>query len=190
MNLQDKKKQFNELLLGTYRTGITALIEYLEETDFYTAPASTNFHDNEEGGLLSHSLKVHELFFSKLSKVYEYSKNFNSELTYDQIIISSLLHDLCKVNLYHKVKKWRKDDKGKWEEYEVYEVKDSFPIGHGEKSVIVAQRFIKLTDAEVMLVRWHMGGFVSKDEYRTFNEACKILPEIKLLNTADIEATV
>lgn len=183
MTLQDKKKQFNELLLGTYRTGITALVEYLEETDFYTAPASTNFHDNEEGGLLSHSLKVYDIFSGK---VQEYGTSFPN----DSAIIVALLHDLCKVNLYHKVKKWRKDDKGKWEEYEVYEVKDSFPIGHGEKSVIVAQRFIKLTDAEVMLIRWHMGGFVSKDEYRTFNEACKILPEIKLLNTADIEATV
>lgn len=186
MIFENAKEKFNELLRATERPGTEELIKYLEATDFYTAPASTNYHNSFEGGLLCHSLRVYDLFKEKLS---EYAKK-HEPFPEDFITISTLLHDLCKVNLYQKVKKWRKDDKGKWEDYEVYEVKDNFPIGHGEKSVIVAQRFIKLTNAEVLLIRWHMGGFVSKDEYRTFNEACKILPEIKLLNTADIEATM
>ena len=33
------------------------------------------------------------------------------------------------------------------------------PIGHGEKSVIIAMKFIKLTDEEIAAIRWHMGGY-------------------------------
>ena len=56
--------------------------------------------------------------------------------------------------------------------------------------VIIIQKFIKLTDLEIVLIRFHMGGFIAKEDYLYFNTACNICPEIKLLNTADIEATL
>jgi len=53
-------------LLSTNKTGIKELVKYLEEkTDYFTAPASTKFHSNFEGGLAEHSHNVVELFKEK-----------------------------------------------------------------------------------------------------------------------------
>ena len=48
---------------------------------------------------------------------------------------------------------------GKWEQVPFYTVKDDFPYGHGEKSVLLASRFIDLTEEETMAIRFHMGAF-------------------------------
>ena len=53
------KDEFIYLLKNTKRENIDKLIEWLEkETDFFSAPASTKYHLNYEGGLLVHSLNV------------------------------------------------------------------------------------------------------------------------------------
>lgn len=44
------KERFIELLRSTKREGIEKLIDFLEKTDFFTAPASTRFHSSYEGG--------------------------------------------------------------------------------------------------------------------------------------------
>lgn len=54
------KERFIELLRSTKREGIEKLIDFLEKTDFFTAPASTRFHMSCEGGLLQHSLNVYD----------------------------------------------------------------------------------------------------------------------------------
>ena len=42
------------------RPGADKLLQWLESTDFFTAPASTRFHLAREGGLLEHSLHVYD----------------------------------------------------------------------------------------------------------------------------------
>ena len=49
--------------------------------------------------------------------------------------------------------------KANWVPTETYEIEDQFPCGHGEKSVIILQRYIWLFDEEIMAIRWHMAGF-------------------------------
>ena len=44
-------------------------------------------------------------------------------------------------------------------EYAVIEINEKFPIGHGEKSCIILQWYIKLTMDELLAIRWHMSGF-------------------------------
>ena len=68
---------------------------------------------------------------------------------------------------------------------------DQLPLGHGEKSVIVLQQFIKLEPIEQLAIRWHMGAWDLTDVYGkyAFNEAVKIHPLVTLLQTADLEAT-
>ena len=46
------------------REGADKLLEYLEKSDFFVAPASTKFHGSYEGGLLKHSLNVYERLVS------------------------------------------------------------------------------------------------------------------------------
>jgi hypothetical protein len=60
------QKRVEEELQGTRREGINNLIEALRRTDYFTAPASTIYHDNYEGGLAVHCLKVLEVFKEKV----------------------------------------------------------------------------------------------------------------------------
>ena len=89
------KEEFIELLKSTKREGIEDLINFIEKTDFFTAPASTRFHGDYEGGLLEHSMKVYEILKHK-------AKNnvMKMEFAEDTLIIIGLLHDICKVNFY------------------------------------------------------------------------------------------
>lgn len=125
------------------------MVEWLTKTDFFTAPASTKFHGAYEQGLVEHSLNV----LTELKT----SKNAN-RFSEESIIKVALLHDICKANFYVVDYRNAKID-GKWEQVPFYTVKDDFPYGHGEKSVLLASRFIDLTDEEMMAIRWHMGAF-------------------------------
>jgi len=150
------RENFNKAVAFIKREGINDLISWLETTDFFSAPVSTNFHGNFEGGLLEHILYC--LNFALLNFNYIVKQKPDLEYLRESVVLCSLFHDLCKVNTYVKGKKWTKDEQGKWKEYTGWSVKDDFPLGHGEKSVYLISKFIKLTDAEALAIRWHMGA--------------------------------
>ena len=144
------KERFIELLRSTKREGIEKLIDFLEKTDFFVAPASTRFHMSCEGGLLQHSLNVYDCLVSLGSAAGDVQEFHVAGMRLDSIpkesiIIVALLHDLCKTNFYATEMRWRKDANNKWEQYPVYAVNDRNPYGHGEKSVMMASEFIHLT---------------------------------------------
>lgn len=151
--LSNYKEEFCELLRSTERENIEAFITWLEEeTDFFIAPASTKTHGAYEGGLLIHSLSVYRVLSN-------FAKNLDG-VKRETIIIAALLHDLCKVNFYIKtVRNVKIPGERRWEEVEVYAIEDDLPLGHGEKSVYMAMKYIDLTDEEAMAIRWHMGGY-------------------------------
>ncbi|HHT9153085.1 MAG TPA: outer membrane protein assembly factor BamA [Candidatus Hypogeohydataceae bacterium YC40] len=65
-------------------------------------------------------------------------------------------------------------------------IEDDFPIGHGEKSVMMVQKYIDLTPQEAMIIRWHMGSFdPAWEEYK--EKVIKHFPEVVLFNHVDIE---
>ena len=130
--LDEWKARYIELLRSTGREGIESLIQYLEEeTDFFTAPASTKWHGAVYGGLLHHSLEVYKLLenFSKPLK----------DVSKETLILCALLHDICKTNMYVVRKRNVKVD-GRWQEEESFAIEDQFPFGHGEKSVYLCMR--------------------------------------------------
>ncbi len=198
----DNKQDIISILTATSRPGIENLITYLQETDFFTAPASTKFHGSYEGGLADHSLHVWHLLQEK-------DRYYNLGLSFDTIAITALLHDICKVNFYAKemksvlkgkinVKKNRKidghwqeveEEVNDWQQEEVWVCNDQFPVGHGEKSVIIAMKFIQLSDLEIAMIRWHMGGYEPKESYRDMGNAVDMYPFIVALQTADMEAS-
>ena len=54
------KEEYISLLKSTEREGIDSLISWLStETDFFTAPASTNKHGSYDGGHVRHRLSVY-----------------------------------------------------------------------------------------------------------------------------------
>ena len=146
-------KYFNE---NIKREGASNLLSYLEKSDFFTAPASTKFHSNFEGGLVKHSVLVYERFLNKLKN--EYGENYNQVISNESIAIIGLLHDICKVDYYKLDYRNVKED-GNWVQKPYYTVEDSLPYGHGEKSVYIISSFMKLTREEAMAINWHMGAF-------------------------------
>ena len=60
------KEKFLELLKSINREGMDQLIEFIEKSDFFKAPASTRYHGAYEGGLLEHSMKVYEILTHKV----------------------------------------------------------------------------------------------------------------------------
>ena len=155
--MTQERENFNKALTYIKRDGLDRLVTWLEtETDYFTAPASTVFHGNFEGGLLAHSMNVTRLALHNLNFLVK--QHPEMEELRESVIISALFHDLCKTNYYFLAKKWTKDENNKWKEYVGYEVKDSFPLGHGEKSLYLLSQFIHLTNAEALAIRWHMGS--------------------------------
>ena len=125
---QKLKDQFITLCRSEIqRNGIEELLLYLEQTDFYTAPASTRFHGNYSGGLVEHSLNVY--------KATKQLANQHQELNIsaESIAIAALFHDLCKANLYVLSTKNVKDDTtGIWRKEPFYKTDDKYPLGHQE----------------------------------------------------------
>ena len=80
---------------------------------------------------------------------------------------------------------------GKWETVQVYEVDDKLPLGHGEKSCMILQRFMKLSINELMAIRWHMGAFdlASKGGDRGYDLAGDKTQLVNLLHIADLIAS-
>ena len=176
------KEEFIELLKSVKREGMENLLNFLEKSDFYTAPASTRFHGNFEGGLVEHSMKVYEIFSKKI-------KEHGLDVNEDTIKITALLHDICKTNYYKVDYRNAKNALGVWEKVPYYLVEDTIPYGHGEKSVMMLTEYIKLTNEEKYAIRWHMGFTEPKELYGTLGEAYKKYPIALLLNEADLEAT-
>ena len=90
-------ERFEQLLKSTNRDGIENLISFIQKSDFYTAPASTRFHSCHEGGLLEHTLNVYDRLVSKYNNELW---NEKTNATQENLIISALLHDLCKCYYY------------------------------------------------------------------------------------------
>ena len=169
--LQDK---IIERLRSIKRDGIEDLITYLlERTDYFIAPASTKFHSNFDGGLAFHSNNVVELLIQK-------NEQYKLGLSLDTIYLTGYLHDLCKCNIYEKTMRLKKDEMtGKWIGYASYEINENVPLGHGEKSVILLQQFVKLSLEECLMIRWHMGAYIPKEDYRDYNKAIELNKSIK-----------
>ena len=172
---------YKKLLLSTKRPGIENLVQWLDNSDFKVAPASTRYHSNYEGGLLKHSLNVYE----ECMRQQDLIKLFN--VPKESIIITSLLHDICKVN-YYKMEMRNVKKNGAWVQEPYYTVEDMFPMGHGEKSIIIAQQYIQLTEVEIAMIRNHMGGFVDTSYFSSSNLFNKY-PESLILHIADMKAT-
>lgn len=187
-NLVELKEKFVQIYEENIkREGSKELLEWLIKTDFFIAPASTKYHGSYEGGLLEHSLNVY-LELQEMNNALPEAQRYSEE----SVAVCGLLHDLCKAQFYVKGFRNVKDkDTGKWNSVEVYEVDDKFPCGHGEKSVILIQAFMKLSKDSILSIRWHMSGFdnaVKGGDY-SLNKAYGVCKLAVLLHLSDMKAT-
>lgn len=187
------KEKFINLLYSTNRTNIENVIRDIDEKGFFSAPASSFNHLSEEGGLLKHSLNVYDIALKLKTLFCSINPSCEEELQDDSIIICSLLHDICKSNLYYNCQKNVKTNNG-WQEVNAYDCDyNKFPFGHGEKSVVmILQNGVSLSEDEMLAIRYHMGAFKllvsDKESLQQYNAAFN-KPLVLLIHLADMIAS-
>ena len=154
-NAMDTEKKITTLLKSTKRAGIKELIGLMQRGGFFTDPASGRYHGCYEGGLANHVYRVYELLLyhnQKMQLGEPLAPGQNPlPLTTANIIIASLLHDLCKMGSYLKTKDggWTYDRKA--------------PKGHATLSIMRIKSYIELEPIEEMMIRFHMGVYGCKE---------------------------
>ena len=183
------KEEFIEIFTSCItRDGADKLLDFLEhKCDFFTAPASARYHGAYEGGLCDHSLNVYHCLVDYLQRE-RVQELYGLEYSDESIAIVALLHDLCKIGCYKKSTRNVKDESGKWQTVPTYTFDDPLPYGHGEKSVYIANGYIRLNREEAMAIRWHM-GFSGPEDNRTVGQALQRYPLAFALAMADMEAS-
>lgn len=167
--------------------GITSCIEWLVGTDFFTAPASTQYHEAFPGGLVHHTLKVYDELLSilMLPKFETVNK--------DDAILVALVHDWCKIGLYEKfMRNVKNEETGKWEQVPSYRHNQKgIPLGHGVTSMFIASKFFRLSNDQVAAIRWHMNAWnVAPNEMNDLQAANETYPLVHAIQFADQLAIV
>lgn len=170
------------------RKGSDKLLQWLEKTDFFIAPASSRFHLSCEGGLVKHSINV----YNRMKKIYimEYGEQSITDEINETLTIISLLHDICKVNFYKVDYRNTKNEAGVWEKVPYYTTDEKLCYGyHGCKSVFLIERFMKLEVEEAVCISNHMGAFDRPVGDFSLSNAYNQYPLAFLLHSADCFAT-
>ncbi len=185
------RDRFIDILTATGRENMDYVIEDLAELGFFEAPASVKNHYNFPGGLVLHSLNVYDMAMALREATIKLRPELADKLSPDSIAVAALLHDACKADIYHKVQRARKNEVGQYEKFDEYQVGyENFPVGHGEKSVIMLLRSgLDLEDDEIFAIRWHMGAWGvnpnSIEDDRNYREAQRRSPLVALIHSAD-----
>lgn len=191
-----QKRAFVENYLNaTGRTGIEKIIDFLSQSDFYSAPSSQNNHSNYEGGLLDHSILVMSAALRYRESFIAMNPALEEKLPIESVVISTLLHDVCKTGFYRQTVRHRKGENGLWESYIGYDINDMLPIGHGEKSVIMLLNFgLDMTMDEMLAIRYHMGAWdgamLTNDLKYSYYKAIDQCPLITLIQLADVSSSL
>lgn len=171
------KERFNTLLLSTEIKGIENLIEYLESNGFYTAPASSTHHLAKSGGLLEHSLNVWEV----ASTLYMANQVEKSDL-----VVACLLHDIGKIGYFGQQMYLPNILKnGEKSTAKPYEVNKTIVLEHQDLSLMIASRFIDLSQDAAIAIKFH-NGLYTKDGYSISGKETKLQ---MILHFADMWAS-
>lgn len=188
---RDPKADFLTIYKDIRRPGADKLLARLKSTDFFTAPAGAKHHGAHAGGLAVHSLNV----WNRLREITLRDTIDGKAIldltpeTNETVAILALLHDVCKVGVYHtETKRRRNPDTGTWEDYQAYTFRDPLPLGHGEKSLYLITKYMALTEEEALAIRWHMGAFddAVKGGSRALDAAMDVSPWVWRLHEADM----
>lgn len=88
-----------------------------------------------------------------------------------------MFHDLCKLDNYQRTNN------------EAWEYNNATLVpGHGDKSVMMLQQHIHLTEEEMFCIRWHMGAFDDKENWNSYGRAVTRYPNVLYTHTADMVA--
>lgn len=161
MSVEDNKEKFKKLChQWIKRDGLDKLLEWLDTTDFYVAPASTRFHLMCEGGLCQHSINVFEQLCDEYKNegMFDFKTQEDIQKIMESLAITGLFHDVCKADFYKLTTRNVKDEYGNWTKVPYYAIENQgVLVGHGYKSARIVNKYIDITDEEYMAILHHMG---------------------------------
>ena len=201
--IEENKQEFLSLVNSLTIEGVDkeGLINYLESSDFFTAPASTKYHAAYYGGLCKHSLNVYKILSNLVS---DYGHKCSSQIDQNSIIIAALFHDLSKTNFYEasarNVKQYspngtKSDNLGKfdWISQESFNIKDASDrmlyADHGTNSMYLISKYIPLSDEESCAIVNHHAGMDNNMANRDLTAIYNRYSLAALLHAADFIAT-
>lgn len=181
MTLAERIEKFNNLMGDIVPPEVK---KDLLDKGFFTAPASTKYHGNYEGGLFDHSYMVAR-YLKKLTEDCRLDwQNPRSPL------LVGMFHDLCKIDQYrHPVIGESMDGTIFYAEGVREYNPDTLLKGHGDKSVMVLAQYFKLTEEEIMCIRYHMGAFCDKSERNDYTRAVHKYTNVLWTHQADMFAS-
>lgn len=191
IEITKNKEEFITLLQSTQREGVGEIIKDLDDMDFFKAPASAANHLCVEGGLVEHSLNTCKAALMIWKGMIDLKQIKEDEVKKESVIIASLLHDICKADIYQKSPRKHKNSVGDWVTGMGYKCSyNSFPMGHGEKSLVLALcSGLEMTDSEMLAIRWHMGPWAinmnSLSEQKNYEAAREMYPLVSIIHAAD-----
>lgn len=174
MTVEDRMKLFGQVILPHISEDFG---DWLYDNGFFTAPASTKYHGNYEGGLFDHSFTVMTILVELSAK-----NDLHWQRAASPFVVG-MLHDLCKIDQYKPNKPESVD-----EPPYVYNT-STLLKGHGDKSVMMIASHLQLTEEEVMCIRYHMGAFTEKEEWNDYTRAVHKYPNVLWTHHADMIAS-
>lgn len=181
MTQDERIKQFDELMGDIVPQEVRAS---LIDRGFFHAPASTKYHGAYEGGLFDHSYRVAKILNTLTKENHLVWQNPRSPL------LVGMFHDLCKMDNYqHPIIGEMLSgeivrDSTQWEY-----ATDTLLKGHGDKSVMVLAQYFKLTEEEIMCIRYHMEAFCDKSEWNDYTRAVHKYTNVLWTHQADMLAS-
>lgn len=171
---QERIEKFRKLFSAVYPAEVhERLCDELDSMHFFDAPASTKYHGNYGGGLFDHSYEVTTALLKLTDQL-----NLHWQRPESPYLVG-MLHDLCKADQYQYdgfSREWTHK-------------KNLVLNGHGDKSVILAQTLVDLTDEEILCIRWHMGAYDDKENWNNLGAAIEQYPNVLYSHTADMIAS-
>ncbi len=196
MNIENNIARFEAELAKVQRPGMDKLLEYIQKSDFYKAPASTKYHLACPGGLLQHSLNVLDALRGLLSWRSDGSWEYRAAgkvvdtIPDDSVIMMALLHDICKTHFYGtSTRNVKNETTGRWEKVPFYTVNDMMPLGHGPKSAMIIKQYTTLTSQEMYAIWHHMGMNGNYENDNAVGKSIEMYPAVLALQTADMMAS-
>lgn len=183
VDLQEQRERFIACCRENIRReGLDRLLDWLDKSDFFQAPASTRFHGAYAGGLCEHSLDV-------LECARKLMQAFALPLKEESLTIAALFHDVCKVNFYKEDTRNQKIN-GQWVSVPYYTIEEKFAFGgHGSKSVFLIERFMRLKVDEAVAINCHMGFSEGGNAAQSIGRSYEQYPLAWVIHAAD-EASI
>lgn len=173
----------NRVPEGKVQKKLDSILQWLDKTDMKTAPASTIYHESHDGGLVMHTLKVH----NQMVDVHKLPV-FSKYTPYHSAMLVALTHDWCKIGRYESyMRNVKNDQTGNWEQVKCYKRKDAMlPLGHGVASLFQVAQCFSLNPDEALAIRWHMNHWnVADNEVDELQQANETCPLVHMIQFAD-----